>query len=594
MNVKILPKNLLAFFIYFIKLYKYSFLFILIAGIGLVLDGVAWPYLLKVFIDKLNTYTGDKAEVWHYLMPTLLLWFGLWIFIEIAFRTQGVLFSKILPKFVASIRLKMFRYVEDHSYEFFSNNLSGTIANKIMDMAQSAHRIVVYILTLFVPVTLTFIVAIVIFFSIHPLFAGILFVWIVIHLSICLFGCKKLMVYSHDYADSKSFLLGKIVDNFTNIINVKLFSKQDFEFERFKVYQHDTKRKSYKCLIYMENIKIKLAISSMLFPGVLITWFVIYCWQHNIVTIGELVLIFNTNWNVIMLAWWFGLELPNLFKEIGVCEQALSVIKAKHDIEDVENALDLKVQKGKIVFEDVVFNYTQENKLFENKNVVIEAGSKVGLVGFSGSGKSTFVNLIIRFYDLNKGRILIDGQDISKVKRNSIRENVAMIPQNPSLFHRSLMENIRYGKVGASDSQVIQASKKAHCHEFIMQLEKGYDTLVGERGIKLSGGQRQRVAIARAMLKDSPILILDEATSALDSVTEKYINDAVHAIIEGRTTLVIAHRLSTLSEMDRILVFDKGHIIEDGTHQELINKRGNYYKMWNMQSGGFLPESLEQ
>jgi ATP-binding cassette subfamily B protein len=266
---------------------------------------------------------------------------------------------------------------------------------------------------------------------------------------------------------------------------------------------------------------------------------------------------------------------------------------APHEIVDLVSAKPLKVTQGKIEFKQVSFHYDEGTHLFKNKNIIIPAGQKVGLVGFSGSGKSTFVNLILRLFDVESGEITIDGQNIKVVTQASLRENIAMIPQDISLFHRTLMDNIRYGRIEASDLDVIEASKKAHCHEFITQLADGYQSLVGERGIKLSGGQRQRIAIARAMLKNAPILILDEATSALDSMTEKHIQDGLHLLMKNRTTIVIAHRLSTLSEMDRILVFDLGKIIEDGTHETLINANGHYARMWQMQAGGFLPSSQE-
>jgi ATP-binding cassette subfamily B protein len=295
-----------------------------------------------------------------------------------------------------------------------------------------------------------------------------------------------------------------------------------------------------------------------------------------------------------MMAWLAGLELPLLFKEIGICRQALTIIQDPHDITDALQAKPLKVTRGEIVFDHVTFHYLNHQNLFEDKTISLQAGQKVGLVGFSGSGKSTFANLILRYYDVQGGRILIDGQDISKVTQNSLREQISMIPQDPSLFHRSLMENIRYGRLDATDEEVIEASKKAHCHDFIQKMPEKYHALVGERGVKLSGGQRQRIAIARAILKNAPILILDEATSALDSVTEREIQEGLEILMEKHTTLVIAHRLSTLSGMDRILVFNEGKIVEDGTHEELIKSGGHYARMWDMQAGGFLPETSQQ
>lgn len=250
----------------------------------------------------------------------------------------------------------------------------------------------------------------------------------------------------------------------------------------------------------------------------------------------------------------------------------------------------MKVTQGQIFFDKVKFCYMGSEALFKNKSVIIEPGQKVGLVGYSGSGKTTFVNLILRLYDATEGLILIDGQDIKEVTQDSLRANIGMIPQDPSLFHRTLMENIRYGRINATDEEVIEAAKKAHAHDFIINLPEGYNSLVGERGVKLSGGQRQRIAIARAILKNAPILLLDEATSQLDSVAESYIQESLWRLMQNKTTIVIAHRLSTLLHMDRILVFEEGQIIEDGTHSELLERNGQYKSLWDAQVGGFLPE----
>jgi len=279
---------------------------------------------------------------------------------------------------------------------------------------------------------------------------------------------------------------------------------------------------------------------------------------------------------------------------VGKCRQSLSSLIVETEINDKPGAKELSVRKGKIVFDSVKFHYKGTEPLFQNKSVIIEADQRVGLVGYSGSGKSTFVNLILRLYDVTDGAILIDGQDIRDVTQQSLRRSIAVIPQDPSLFHRSLMENIRYGKANATDKEVIIAAKKAHIHESIGKLQQGYDSLVGERGIKLSGGQRQRISIARAILKNAPILILDEATSQLDSVTEALIQDSLLELMQGKTTMVVAHRLSTLLHMDRILVFDKGIIVEDGTHNTLVKKKGLYKALWDAQVGGFLPDQKDE
>ena len=281
------------------------------------------------------------------------------------------------------------------------------------------------------------------------------------------------------------------------------------------------------------------------------------------------------------------------FEYLGNISDGVSVFIQPHEIVDKPDAPALKVNRGEIAFCAVSFIYKDGLQVFEHLDVTIEAKQQVGLVGFSGSGKSTFVNLILRLFEPQDGAIKIDEQNILDVTQDSLRESVSMIPQDPQLFHRSLMENIRYGRLDATDDEVIEAAKKAHAHEFILETEEQYGSLVGERGVKLSGGQRQRIAIARAIFKDAPILILDEATSSLDSVTEKKIQLGLKNLMKGRTVVVVAHRLSTISHMDRILVFDRGKIIEDGSHQQLMLRNGHYAHLWNMQAGGFLPQRDE-
>lgn len=316
----------------------------------------------------------------------------------------------------------------------------------------------------------------------------------------------------------------------------------------------------------------------------------LYFWLHGKISTGQVVQVFNTVWNISGIMWMIGRALPLVFQAFGNAKQAYSVMLDSQDMGDLPNARELKVHKGQIVFEHVSFHYG-EKKLFENKQAHICGGEKIGLVGFTGAGKSTFINLILRFFPLHQGKILIDGQDIAYVTLESLRDQIALIPQDPVLFHRSLRENICYGKPDATEAEMLHAVRLAHCDEFIQNMPNGYEAKVGERGTKLSGGEKQRIAIARAILANRPILILDEATSSLDSVTEKYIQDSLEKLMENRTTIVIAHRLSTLSRMDRILVFDKGRIVEEGDHGSLLRQKGLYAQMWNMQVGGFLPEA---
>ena len=318
-------------------------------------------------------------------------------------------------------------------------------------------------------------------------------------------------------------------------------------------------------------------------------YFLIHFYKVHLISVGDFALILikygSCSYHLV-----HDVASDAFHQAVGKCKQSLNCLIAPQELKDEKGAQNLILTKGQITFENVKFHYTGTEPLFQNKTVTIEAGQKVGLVGYSGGGKSTFINLILRLYDVSEGHILLDGQDIRSITQDSLRSNIAMIPQDPSLFHRTLMENIRYGRIEATDDEVISASKKAHAHEFISNLPRGYESPVGERGVKLSGGQRQRIAIARAILKNAPILILDEATSQLDSVTESDIQESLWELMQDKTTIVVAHRLSTLLHMDRIIVFDQGKIVEDGTHSELLNISGLYRTLWDAQVGGFLPD----
>lgn len=400
---------------------------------------------------------------------------------------------------------------------------------------------------------------------------------------------KTCDVYEHQHGESRSTLVGKIVDSLTNYFAVNLFYRFSYEKRALAPHQIEEEKTNIAARKYVEKMRSVTSFFYVTICFIGINGFVIYLWLQHQITTGEVAQVFSTMWNIAAVMWAVGGALPAFFQSFGIAKQAYSVMLDPQDMGDKPDAKDLKIKAGEIVFENVSFQYG-ETKLFSNKNVHIRGGEKVGLVGFTGAGKSTFISLILRLFTLHTGKILIDGKNIADITLESLRRQIALIPQDPVLFHRTLRENISYGKPEANEAEIFAAAKLAHCDEFIRNIPKGYDSKVGERGTKLSGGEKQRIAIARAILVDAPILILDEATSSLDSVTEKYIQDSLSTIMQGRTTIVIAHRLSTLSRMDRILVFDKGKIVEEGTHTDLMNMNGMYAKMWNMQVGGFLPE----
>lgn len=588
-----LPKTLPAFFWHFISRQWKWFLLLQLCCFCWSIDHTLFPYIISTLIDSI-TKLEDRSTMWSVVALPLCMGAALWLSVEIGYRGAGFISARLNPKLEASVRLSMFDYVQKHSYSYFSSNMSGGLANRISDMPRSMTDIVRLMTTLFVPVLLALVISTTLFARLHIFFAVILFSWMVVHIGICLAFARRCTKYSDIHSEARSTIIGKIVDSFSNHLNVRLFSRHKYEVDYLTRYQQDEQKKHTDSLIYIEKMKIAMGLACFLGPGVLLNWFMLYSWQQGTITTGDVVFIFNSAWNITMMGWFAGLEIPTLFKEIGICQQAMTIIREPHDVVDAPSAVTPKVVQGEIAFDKVSFNYIPSQTVFRNKSVKLHAGSKVGLVGFSGSGKTTFVHLILRYFDVEEGKILIDGKDISSFTLDSLRTQIAMIPQDASLFHRTLMENIRYGRLEATDEEVMAAARQAKCHEFIEKLPERYNTMAGERGVKLSGGQRQRIAIARAILKNAPILILDEATSALDSMTEKDIQESLESLMHSRTTIVIAHRLSTLSGMDRILVFKDGKIVEDGAPDELLAAEGHYAKMWNMQAGGFLPDYFDE
>jgi ATP-binding cassette subfamily B protein len=582
--------GLFSFIFASMKPQKWLFWALLLSCLLWPLDAVVWPYILRVVVDILTQFDGNRAEAWEVLKTPVFLGLFFWVFIEIAFRVQGFIRVKVWPKLEAGIRMKMFDHVQNHSPKYFNEHFAGSLANKITDMTTQVSTILDQFLYIFIPVALGCVLGLSFLFAVNPFFALILAVWLIVHFALCFSFAPNCNRLQNEQGEVRSTLLGRIVDSLTNNFAVNMFYRFAYEKSRIKRMQQDEQDKNIRAKQSVEVLRIYLGLATFLFAGVAINGYLIYFWLQGKISTGEFVQVFNITWNITLMSWMASWEIPILFQSLGVAQQAMTIMNDPQDVIDPVDAKPLTISNGEIRFENVTFKYG-EKQLFRNKHVHIRGGEKVGLVGYSGAGKSSFVNLIMRFYPVDSGMITIDGQPIENVTLKSLRTQIALIPQDPLLFHRTLEENIRFGRVEASREEVVEAAKKAHCDEFIRKCSQGYETEVGERGTKLSGGERQRIAIARAMLANAPILILDEATSALDSMTERLIQESLLQLMSGRTTIVIAHRLSTLSQMDRILVFDKGKIVEEGSHAQLLEKNGHYARMWQMQAGGFLPDS---
>lgn len=583
--MKAVPHSLPRFLWHFITPYRWSLCGFMFVAIFWASNLSLTPYAMKLIIDRVSN-TPESAVIAATFWPAVLF-VTLGLFTGFVFRFYDWLAIRTYPTMKGQIVEQMFAYVENHSYHFFQQQFAGSLGNKINDMATSSATVVSHTIDHFIARGLSLIIGSITMFLVHPYFAWVLLTWSTIFVTASILLSRRAQNYSENYAEARSTVVGKIVDSIGNILNVKLFARERYERNHLRQAIDEGIKRDRKTMWYLWKIKLFYQLSITCLTLAMIS-LLIYGRSQNTVTVGDFALVLTLNMWMIEVVFFLAMQLVPFSEAIGTCKQALSIMSVPLEIVDQPNAQALTVSRGEIVFDRVHFQYKNGQQVFVDKSVVIPSGQRVGLVGFSGSGKSTFVNLILRFFDVDAGRILIDGQDIKSVTQESLRSQIAMIPQDPTLFHRSLSENIGYGKVGASESEIVACSKQAHCHEFIEKLADGYQSLVGERGVKLSGGQRQRVAIARAILKNAPVLILDEATSSLDSVTEHYIQQSLSSLMANRTTIVIAHRLSTLFHMDRILVFSEGRIIEDGKHADLLALNGHYAKLWSMQAGGFI------
>lgn len=559
----------------------------LIYGMGILFADVFTVIAYKHIIDIVAGSDGvAKPEVW--------MWFSILAGFHFAhfvlFRLGDICFAVSQSRSIRDLSQFVFSEIQRHSYDFFSNRFSGSLtsqARRFIDAFSTLHDGIVFTLWLN-GVQLVGMFVVILFFSpalaFFFLFAVVAIVLAVLPL------LRKRRVFDEREAEENSKLTGRFSDVVTNILNVKMFASGDRERSEFEAVAEGEERarmRSWKIFITLSTVQNGLIIILQ----VVAFFFALFLWTRGEISPGTVVLVQTYLLSIFGIVWGLTHSASRLLKAIANASEMIGIFELSPDITDPMTPEPCRIVKGDIEFRGVDFTYEGGDDVFKSFAFSVRAGEKVGLVGPSGGGKSTITKLLLRFVDPQKGGVFIDGQDIRNVRQDDLRSNISYVPQDPILFHRSLFENIAYGRPDATEEEVCGAAKRAHAHEFIEGLEKGYDTLVGERGIKLSGGQRQRIAIARAILKGAPILVLDEATSALDSESEHVIQLAFAELMEEKTAIVIAHRLSTIRKMDRILVLDEnGKIAEEGTHDGLIEKGGLYAKLWNRQTGGFIDE----
>lgn len=566
--------------------------------VGLCVVSIAWavdlslrPYLVKIIIERLSL--SNSESVLSNLFPLISLYILASALVVGVMRFNDFFWLKINAPLEKHIGLILMNRTMQHSQALFQDYYAGSLLNRIKDVKKGVPELLKILIDQFFSQPLAIIMAVTTLWTINYKFALALLIWVIIFISVTLVLAKQAKNLSQETAEAESNVIGQFLDIITNIISVCLFVRKNSESVRITKsldeYVSIRQRRDWYFLFMLAF----QGLSFLIYQGLCLVW-LLYGFKEGIVTAGDFALILGVNTSMVIALGRFTVEVTKLSAIVGNLAQGLRIVMSPLEIENHSSASPIKIKKGEIIIENLRFHYKKSNPLFNHLTVRIPACQKIGLVGYSGSGKTTFIKLLLRLHDIDEGKILIDRQNISEITQESLRENISMIPQDPSLFHRSILDNIKYGREDASYEEIIEASKIAHAHEFIIQLPEGYQTIVGEQSTKLSGGQRQRIVIARAVLKNAPILLLDEATSQLDSLTENKIQHSLQYLMEGKTTIIIAHRLSTLQSMDRILVFDAGQVVEDGTHEELYIRKGLYRAMWDSQVGGFLPNMRSQ
>ncbi|OGI72983.1 hypothetical protein A3D42_03095 [Candidatus Nomurabacteria bacterium RIFCSPHIGHO2_02_FULL_41_18] len=571
-----------------ISKYKRSFFFIYILFISRpLLSNTIVPIFYKKIIDLVVTPGVDKSLLTNSLFKYVAMIAVSFAMANIFMRWGQFLVTRFQSSVMKNLMDLTFSKLQNHSYTFFADSFSGSLVNKSKKFVKSFETVHDIILDNFWQPFIAFLSIFIVFFIQSYPIALVFFVVYLLYFLIIISMSKKTIQAYIEKAQADSKVTGYIADALVNILATKASSASAREIESFKIVTAEEDFLRFRAWNMANKQQIVQSIL-IVFVQVFCVFLAVELWISGKITAGMFLLIQSYSITLGNYFWDLGRSMIRFTEATSDMKEMIDIFKKVPDVLDPEKPEILKIKDGNLELKDVSFNYLNGTEVLNNFSLKINKGEKVGLVGHSGSGKSTITKLLMRFVDISEGEILIDGQNIKNITQDDLRKNISYISQEPILFHRSIRDNIAYSKPEANEEQIIESSKAAHADEFISRLIMGYNTFVGERGVKLSGGERQRVAIARAMLKDAPILILDEATSSLDSISESYIQDAFNELMKGKTAIVIAHRLSTVQKMDRIIVLDKGKIVEEGTHKELLTRNGFYADLWNHQTGGFL------
>jgi ATP-binding cassette subfamily B multidrug efflux pump len=596
------PRPLWAFYWHFVEPIWPWFGLVLAFDLLAALIEVALAKFVADLIDLLNGIASPASLFTDH--AGLLLWMAFVVLIARPFAFVGYDLCKsqvLSTPFQTQVRWQSHRHLLRQSLGFFQNDFAGRVANKVMQTGSAMRDSMLQLSDAVVYVAVQWLSALALFWAADSRLTAPLLVWLAAYGGVVAWLVPRIRERATDASEARSMLLGRVVDSYTNILTVKLFAHAEREdaYARAAFEEQTAKQRHYVRLTTLMT-GLLFTLNGLLIAGT--TGLALWLWSRESISLGAIALVTALVLRISQMSGWVLNLVTSIFENIGIVQEGMDTIARPHGIADQPTARDLVVSQGEIRFEAIGFNYgsarglpgADPSRVIDGLTLTIKPGEKVGLIGRSGSGKSTLVNLLLRFYDLEKGRILIDGQDIAGVTQESLRAAIGMVTQDTSLLHRSVLENILYGQPDAGMEGAVEAAKRAAAHEFILKLEdkdgrKGYEARVGERGVKLSGGQRQRIAIARALLKNARILIMDEATSALDSESEAAIQEQLFNLMAGKTVIAIAHRLSTIAAMDRLIVLNQGRIVEEGNHAELLARGGLYAELWSRQSGGFLP-----